>query len=505
MKRLTAFLAILALLFCVFSFASADGDAWTCPGCGREGNTGNFCPSCGKPRPQVIVCPGCGTEYAADTDFAFCPNCGTSLKANETVSEAPTIETPLPEAPATEEPTPEAPSSKAPITEAPATGAPATETPATEEPTPEGPSIKAPTQEAPVTEEPVPEQSPTPESPARRDLVQVSDGTYLLDQVLTHESFSEIWLTDADVTDDVRSGKQATYDYLAFSPAPDAYISEISDHAWKTHDPVHKIQVHYNLLKDGKFDHWFKDCRDMGNVNGSQRYMDVSEHEVYLVFMLEEYVNPQYRLVVKIIPELSKDTPVEEVTNALNAAADAENERILATARKETRGPLWTNEFFLGVDMLCLDFFDNVRTRFDFSPISMEALRPGLETSGFTMLKLSYQGVEGFYVLNKGYSLQVNLYHAERENFLPSMKKGKTGASFNYTTAAGNTYECFAEDHKDGGYKYIYLCRVVDQTKSGTKHMEIWIIAPFETNIQSQEAVQALIEELDGHITVTLQ
>ena len=76
MKRLTAILIILTLAFCALSFASADGAAWTCPGCGREGNTGNFCPDCGTKKPdapQGWTCPDCGMK---NITFNFCPNCG---------------------------------------------------------------------------------------------------------------------------------------------------------------------------------------------------------------------------------------------------------------------------------------------------------------------------------------------------------------------------------------------------------------------------------------------
>lgn len=47
MKRITALL--LALLL-VFGVVSALAETWTCPNCGKTGNDGMFCPSCGTPK-----------------------------------------------------------------------------------------------------------------------------------------------------------------------------------------------------------------------------------------------------------------------------------------------------------------------------------------------------------------------------------------------------------------------------------------------------------------------
>ena len=50
MKRFLAFLlAAMMVIGCVSALADT---TWVCPGCGLQGNTGNFCPSCGTSRPQ---------------------------------------------------------------------------------------------------------------------------------------------------------------------------------------------------------------------------------------------------------------------------------------------------------------------------------------------------------------------------------------------------------------------------------------------------------------------
>lgn len=48
-RRLCAFL--MALLLALPLCAAAEYEAWICPACGQERNTGNFCPNCGGPRP----------------------------------------------------------------------------------------------------------------------------------------------------------------------------------------------------------------------------------------------------------------------------------------------------------------------------------------------------------------------------------------------------------------------------------------------------------------------
>lgn len=75
MKRTAALLLILALALCALPSAGADGESWTCPSCGRTGNTENFCPNCGTLRPDPTwTCPSCGRTGNTDN---FCPNCGT--------------------------------------------------------------------------------------------------------------------------------------------------------------------------------------------------------------------------------------------------------------------------------------------------------------------------------------------------------------------------------------------------------------------------------------------
>ena len=70
--------AILVLVLTVISFAVADAEsAWTCPGCGKTGNTGNYCPRCAQPNPgkntaASWTCPKCGKTGNRD---AYCPNC----------------------------------------------------------------------------------------------------------------------------------------------------------------------------------------------------------------------------------------------------------------------------------------------------------------------------------------------------------------------------------------------------------------------------------------------
>ncbi len=77
MKRIMCLLLALVLLFGAVS-TSADGETWTCPTCGKEGNTKNFCGSCGTPRPEAEpegwTCPNCGKE---GNTKSFCSACGT--------------------------------------------------------------------------------------------------------------------------------------------------------------------------------------------------------------------------------------------------------------------------------------------------------------------------------------------------------------------------------------------------------------------------------------------
>jgi len=72
-KRLISLL--LALLFVLPLCVQAEGDLWTCPTCGQEGNTGNYCSNCATPRPsREWTCPACGQEGNTGN---FCSNCGT--------------------------------------------------------------------------------------------------------------------------------------------------------------------------------------------------------------------------------------------------------------------------------------------------------------------------------------------------------------------------------------------------------------------------------------------
>ena len=76
-KRLLAILMTLTLC-CLSISASAEGDSWTCPGCGQEGNTGKFCGNCATARPAVSgawTCPTCGQE---GNTGKFCGNCATA-------------------------------------------------------------------------------------------------------------------------------------------------------------------------------------------------------------------------------------------------------------------------------------------------------------------------------------------------------------------------------------------------------------------------------------------
>lgn len=57
--RKWAVLIALVILFAVSAVWAED--AWNCPACGREGNTGNFCGGCGAPMPEETA----GTEETA--------------------------------------------------------------------------------------------------------------------------------------------------------------------------------------------------------------------------------------------------------------------------------------------------------------------------------------------------------------------------------------------------------------------------------------------------------
>ncbi len=59
-KILIAIMDILLLVSCLISVNAEE--SWTCPECGREGNTGKFCGSCAYPSPQ----PADGTEVRID-------------------------------------------------------------------------------------------------------------------------------------------------------------------------------------------------------------------------------------------------------------------------------------------------------------------------------------------------------------------------------------------------------------------------------------------------------
>ena len=65
MKKLLS--VILALALCTVCFcASAEGDEWTCPGCGASCTT-DFCLKCGTQRPEAVVCLGQATGRKAIT------------------------------------------------------------------------------------------------------------------------------------------------------------------------------------------------------------------------------------------------------------------------------------------------------------------------------------------------------------------------------------------------------------------------------------------------------
>ena len=58
--------------------AKADKDdkaGWTCPECGKKGNTGNYCGKCAHPAPWIWDCPECGKKGNTGN---FCGTCGHS-------------------------------------------------------------------------------------------------------------------------------------------------------------------------------------------------------------------------------------------------------------------------------------------------------------------------------------------------------------------------------------------------------------------------------------------
>lgn len=70
MKKMVALL-VVAVLLCSTALAVS---AWTCPGCGRTGNTDNFCGSCGTACPNSSwTCPNCGKSGLTGQ---FCTSCG---------------------------------------------------------------------------------------------------------------------------------------------------------------------------------------------------------------------------------------------------------------------------------------------------------------------------------------------------------------------------------------------------------------------------------------------
>jgi len=74
MKKFVFRLLAIILILCLRTPVLAE-DPWTCPGCGQEGNTGNFCSNCATPRPaEEWTCPNCGQEGNSGN---FCSNCAT--------------------------------------------------------------------------------------------------------------------------------------------------------------------------------------------------------------------------------------------------------------------------------------------------------------------------------------------------------------------------------------------------------------------------------------------
>ena len=96
MKRVLSVILVLALLCGMACFAE---EKWTCPSCGREGNSGKFCGECGAKQPEEgWMCPTCG----ASNKGAFCGYCGTAKPG----AEAATTPAPTPTATPTATPVP---------------------------------------------------------------------------------------------------------------------------------------------------------------------------------------------------------------------------------------------------------------------------------------------------------------------------------------------------------------------------------------------------------------
>lgn len=77
MKKSVIRVLAVALVF-MLAFGTgcslADSGEWTCPDCGKTGNTDNFCSHCGAKRPESgWTCPDCGKTGNTDQ---FCTYCG---------------------------------------------------------------------------------------------------------------------------------------------------------------------------------------------------------------------------------------------------------------------------------------------------------------------------------------------------------------------------------------------------------------------------------------------
>ena len=70
-RRMIAFTLLFSLLFATVAYA----EAWRCPACEQEGNTGNFCTNCGAVRPDATWDCACGQKGNTGN---FCSNCGAA-------------------------------------------------------------------------------------------------------------------------------------------------------------------------------------------------------------------------------------------------------------------------------------------------------------------------------------------------------------------------------------------------------------------------------------------